>query len=102
MIKLSFHPSAIVDISLSQDWYAQESDFAANKFSSSLMKTIKILEEFPQSFPIDFLNIRKAVVHGFPYNIYYQFEKHEIIILAIANTHREPTHINKTIKHRKH
>ncbi len=102
MVQISFHPSAIVDISLSQNWYSQESDFLANKFSASIIKTIKILEDFPKSFPIDFLNIRKAVVHGFPYNIYYQFENHKITILAIANTHREPNYLKETLKNRKH
>jgi len=102
MVKISFHPSAIIDISLSQNWYSQESTVASDKFSNSILKTIKILEDFPLSFPVDFLNIRKAIVHGFPYNIYYQFEKHEIIIIAVANTHRDPNYLKETFANRKH
>ena len=98
MINISFHPSAIIDVNLSQNWYGQESKMAADKFSLSIMKSIKNLEKFPLSFPTYFANIRRAVVHGFPYNIYYQLENYKIIILAVAHTHRDPLYLTDTLK----
>lgn len=98
MVDIVFHPSAIVDIRLSQAWHVKESKIVADRFSVSIMRTINSLEKFPYSSPICFSNIRRVVVHGFPYNIYYQFENDIIIILAVSHSHRDPTYINDTIE----
>ncbi len=94
MTEILFHPSAIVDIRLSQDWYSKESKTASDRFATSIIKAIKNLERFPYSYPICFSNIRRMIVHGFPYNIYYQFDNDRIIILAVSHAHRDPVYLN--------
>ena len=106
MADIVFHPSAIDDIKSSRDWYAQENKIIGERFLKSSLAIIESLAFFPYSFPLCFSNIRRAIVHGFPYHIYYQFDKSEtstrIIILAVVHMHRSPSSINQTIEIRKH
>lgn len=97
-MKIAFHPSAITDIRLSQNWYEQENKALGNRFSKSALKTIENLQDFPLAFPIYFASIRRVRIHGFPYHIYYQFDNSEITILAVAHTHRDPLYFKRDSK----
>ena len=71
-----------------------EAEFAGLglKFKAEIKSSILRIKEHPQAWSIERDEIRKALLHRFPYKILYSIEKDNIIILAIAHQHRKPNY----------
>lgn len=59
-------------------------------FKNEIKSSIKRISEHPEAWSIEKGEIRKALLHRFPYKILYSIEKDCILILAIAHQHRRP------------
>lgn len=60
------------------------------RFKEEIKSSILRIKEHPEAWSIERDEIRKALLHRFPYKILYAIEKEKIIILAIAHQHRKP------------
>ncbi|TAG28164.1 MAG: type II toxin-antitoxin system RelE/ParE family toxin [Burkholderiales bacterium] len=62
------------------------SDRLIKEFEASIQRIVR----FPQGWkPID-NDLRQCVIKGFPYVVIYAVRGEEIIVVAFANTHRQP------------
>ncbi len=61
-----------------------------NRYKSEVKSTIKRIAVFPTAWVEVKPEIRKCIMHKFPYNIYYSLQDDAILILAIAHQHRKP------------
>jgi hypothetical protein len=59
-------------------------------FQTDIKKSISRIKEFPYAYIELKHKIRRCVIHKFPYSILYSINKGTILIIAIANQHREP------------
>lgn len=53
-------------------------------------KSIKRIIEYPKASSIERGDVRKCLLHKFPYKILYSMEDDHILIIAIAHLHRKP------------
>jgi plasmid stabilization system protein ParE len=72
------------------NYYELEFPGLGERFREELIKAITLIAEHPQSWSIERGEIRKGLLHKFPYKILYSIESDHIFIIAIAHQHRKP------------
>lgn len=53
---------------------------------------IKNIASSPNLYPIITNNIRRCLLHRFPFSIFYSVVENKVVILSIAHQHRKPNH----------
>ena len=72
------------------DFYEMQVVGLGQKFRSEIGKAAKRIAEYPLAWSIERGEVRRYVLHKFPYKLLYSIETDHILILAIAHQHRHP------------
>src|SRR5688572_6602127 len=72
------------------DWYERQRAGLGSAFIASVQRILDRIASQPDFYPVVSNSVREALVHGFPYCVYYQEEKRHILILAVFHTSRDP------------
>ena len=73
-----------------KEFYNLELPGLGDRFTEEVRKSILRLQEYPLAWSIESGDIRKCLLHRFPYKILYAVEQKTILIIAIAHQHRKP------------
>ena len=87
-----FLPLAKSELDDAVEYYELQYVGLGARFKEESKATIKRISLFPQAWTMVRPNIRKCIMHKFPYNIYYSIEENVILIIAIAHQHRYPNY----------
>jgi toxin ParE1/3/4 len=90
-MSIEFFPEAEQELDEAFDFYKQHSSGLASTFLLEVSKTIARLEVFPASGAVVRNNIRRALVHHFPYGVFYCIDGERILILSAGHLRRRPT-----------
>ena len=82
--------SAELDIADAQIWYEEQQIGLAAKFHHELSTVFARLTESPLIYPVVYRNIRRVVLHRFPFLIWYQIEGENVIVLACTHGKADP------------
>ncbi|MDX9771709.1 MAG: type II toxin-antitoxin system RelE/ParE family toxin [Tenuifilaceae bacterium] len=88
--KLIINPFAEQDILDAQDWYNDQTENFGSELVQEIKHTIHSIEVNPLQFPEVKRNIRRAIVNGFPYSVFYTINKSVIIVFALFHHSRNP------------
>jgi plasmid stabilization system protein ParE len=83
--RLILSPDAKAGISSAVRWYQLRDPDAAFRFLLKTRATIRRIGQHPYSFPRVEGVIRRAVLHPFPYSIFFTLKKQFVIITAIRH-----------------
>jgi toxin ParE2 len=61
-------------------------------FLLEVVATIERIRRFPEGWHPLGKNIRRCRLRRFPYGLIYQPDKNEILIIAVAHSHRRPSY----------
>lgn len=61
-----------------------------NSFKEEIESAARRLGRFPLAWSIERGEIRRCLVHRFPYKLLYSVESDHILIVAVAHQHRRP------------
>jgi len=61
-------------------------------FREEIKKSLRRIQDYPTAWPSVTKEIRKYLLHNFPYKILYSIEKDHIHVIAIAHQHRKPNY----------
>jgi plasmid stabilization system protein ParE len=83
---------ATQDIDEAIEWYEAQKEGLGIKFALSFKESVRFLENNPQMYAKIFEEIRRVLVRGFPYSVYYLIEesKQEVLIFAVIHNSRNP------------
>ncbi len=87
---LQFHPEAEDEYLTSLEWYRERSLSAATKFAREFQQALAKVEKNPQRWSRCFGVCQKYFLHQFPFSIVYRELPSQILVLAVAHTHRRP------------
>ena len=62
-------------------------------FKNDVKKTIENINNFPNLYPNITNDLKRTVLHRFPYSIFYAITDDTILILSVAHQHRKPFYL---------
>ncbi|MCP4130992.1 MAG: type II toxin-antitoxin system RelE/ParE family toxin [bacterium] len=73
-------------------FYELEVSGLGEKFREEIKKSIERIINYPEAWSVEIGDVRKYLLHKFPYKILYSIETDYIYIIAIAHLHRRPNY----------
>ncbi len=61
-------------------------------FLSKVQGAVRDVGEHPEMWPVIRFEIRRRLVHRFPYAILYRIGPEEVVVVAVAHLRRHPTY----------
>ncbi len=88
--RLVVQPQSDLDIQAATLWYEDQQSGLGVDFLNELERVFQRISENPQQFPQLEHTVRRALLHRFPYGVYFLVEAQDVKILAILHLHRAP------------
>ena len=89
-MKLIFSTPALRELNEAINYYELEVEGLGSRFKAEVDLAQKRISAYPFAWPFEKADVRKCLLHKFPYKILYIVHREEIIVLAVAHQHREP------------
>lgn len=89
---------AQVEFDDSIEYYNSESDGLGDEFLVEVLHAFDRINNFPQAWHPFTDTTRRCQLRRFPYGIIYQILDTEILVIAVANLHRNPDYWKDRIK----
>ncbi len=80
------------------EYYEFQIKGLGKRFKEEMIRALNTIKRFPEIGVVEEGDIRRYLLHKFPYKILYSIEKDYLYIIAIAHMHREPSYWIKRIK----
>ncbi|MBI3562476.1 MAG: type II toxin-antitoxin system RelE/ParE family toxin [Gammaproteobacteria bacterium] len=61
-----------------------------SRFKEEVRKAALRIAAYPQAWSIERGDVRKCLLHKFPYKLMYSVEEDHILVIAVAHQHRKP------------
>ncbi|NOU48873.1 MAG: hypothetical protein HOO86_17685 [Bacteroidales bacterium] len=96
---ISILSQAEVDIDEAYIWYELVQIDLGNKFYKNVEESVNFIANNPFSCEVMYKGIRRFIIKGFPYGIYYKenFELKEILIIGIIHFKRSSRIIKRRL-----
>lgn len=89
-MKIIFDRLAKEELYDSIEYYEIEIKGLGIKFKEEVKRSLRIIKKMPKIGSSESENVRRYILHKFPYKILYSNENDYVYIIAIAHMHREP------------
>jgi plasmid stabilization system protein ParE len=86
------------DVSEAQTWYDEQQPGLAAEFNTELNAILDRLAETPFIYPARYRSIRRAVLHRFPFLIWYRVRDNNVMILACTHGKADPNKLPARLK----
>ena len=73
-----------------KEFYETERPGLGTQFDEQIKHSLLRIQQYPQAWPLERKEIRRYIVHKFPYKILYSIQDDKIVVLAFAHLHRQP------------
>jgi plasmid stabilization system protein ParE len=81
-----------------KEFYETEQPGLGSQFKEQIRHSLLRIQQYPQAWPPERKEIRRYIVHKFPYKILYSIQDDKIVVLAFAHLHRQPDYWIDRIK----
>ena len=71
-------------------WYEERLDGLGLQFLGELDQVIERVAETPRLFPEIAPGVRRALLHRFPYSVYFEYSPEGSAVIAVLHQHRHP------------
>lgn len=83
-------PEAQTDIREAARWYEDREPGLGLRFLREIRTSLQHISDNPLMFPIIEDDVRRALLHRFPYSIYFVNDSEAIAVIAVLHQHRRP------------
>ena len=81
---------ARLEFDAAKEFYEIEQPGLGTRFEEQIRNSLLRIRQYPQAWPSERKEIRRYLVHKFPYKILYSIQDEIIVVLAFAHLHRQP------------
>jgi plasmid stabilization system protein ParE len=71
-------------------WYESKDALLAANFETQAKAVFGLLMQHPRAFAVIRKRVRKINLHHFPYSVFYEMKRNDILVLAILHSSRYP------------
>ena len=87
---VNFRQDAETDVADAAAWYENQSAGLGAEFLDEILATCNSIAENPQMCPALHRETRRAVIHKFPFGLYYRVDSGLVTIVAVMHGSRDP------------
>lgn len=91
-MRIRFLEIAEIEMDEAIQFYNYEADGLGDDFLTEVLDALDRIVKFPTAWHPCSKRTRRCQTRRFPYGIIYQVRKEEILVIGIANLHREPNY----------
>ena len=81
-----FLPEARVEFDQDADWYENRQAGLGAKFTNAVNRVLERIAKNPQMHGVVLEDVRKAVVSGFPYSVFYREEAGNLVVVSVFHS----------------
>jgi toxin ParE1/3/4 len=85
-----FHPEALAELSHAAGYYAEQSPGLQVRFLNEVASAIDRICDDPKRWRTFTGDVRRVLVHVFPFGVLYTATDESVVILAVMHLSREP------------
>jgi len=89
-MNFAFHPEAEAEYLEAISYYEDCELGLGEEFALEIFSAVQNIAAYPNAWPILEGNVRRCLVHRFPFGVLYSIEPGNIFILAVMHLHRHP------------
>lgn len=97
-MQIRFRPEADTDLAEARVWYGLQRDGLDTKLMQRIDETLRRISDAPRRFPLIRRHLRRAIVKQFPFAIFYEVTKNEIVVFAVFHSRRNPKQLTSRLK----
>jgi plasmid stabilization system protein ParE len=90
MMRVIFTRIATQELEDAVRFYELEYAGLGRIFKEEVKKAALRVAEYPKAWSIERGEVRKCLLHRFPYKLLYSVEEDHVLVIAIAHQHRKP------------
>jgi plasmid stabilization system protein ParE len=90
MIPVVVRRWAEIDVENAKAWYAREDERRGVRFVQEFAATVDRIATLPDRFAEVSTGVRRALLHHFPYAIYFVRREDVSVVIAVLHQHRRP------------
>ena len=90
MMRVVFTRIATQELEDAVRFYELEYAGLGRSFKEEVKKAAVRVAEYPKAWSIERGEVRKCLLHRFPYKLLYSVEEDHVLVIAIAHQHRNP------------
>ena len=83
-------PAAAADIEEAFLWYERQAAGLGDEFLIAVQSALDKIVANPKQYPVIQRNTRRALVHRFPYQIFYRVYDEVVVVVACMHGRRDP------------
>lgn len=89
-MKVIFSKYSELELEDAMRFYEGEYEGLGKKFKEDVKKAAIRISEYPEAWSEERGDVRKCLLHKFPYKLLYSIESDHIFVIAVAHQHRKP------------
>ena len=89
-MQLLYRVEAEGDVAEARSWYERQRQGLGRMFQAALRRTEALLKERPTAFPVVHAEHRRAILHRFPYAVYYRpLDESRLEVVAVLHQRQD-------------
>lgn len=97
-MRLIIRQDAETDITSGYDWYERQREGLGAEFIGEISATLNAVQAQPLRFPVVLGKLHRALVHRFPYGVFFVARNDEVIVVAAMHLSRNPRRVQRRTK----
>jgi len=90
-MRLTVRPRAAADLQKAHQWYEEQRQGLGESFLTEIRDVLVAIEERPLQYPVVHRDVRRALVHGFPYVVLFRVLPQRVVVVGCFHGHRSPS-----------
>lgn len=89
--RLLVRRGAKADVHAAARWYELQRPGLGREFVTEVDAALNRVAETPFQYQVLHREARRAIVHRFPFGVFYRIEASNIVVFCVTHLHRDPT-----------
>jgi plasmid stabilization system protein ParE len=90
MMRVIFSKYARQELEDAVHYYELEYSGLGGRFKEEVGRAALRIAEYPRAWSVERGDVRKCLLHKFPYKLLYSIEGDHVFVIAVAHQHRRP------------
>lgn len=91
-VEIRLRPEAEQDLADAAAWYEEQRQGLGHEFLDEVLTMLSSIAINPLMYPDVHRSTRRAIIHRFPFSMYFRVESATIVVVAVMHGSRNPHH----------